>query len=454
MVCISQLFMLSPRGDKIIFKDYRHDIFPNTDEVFFRKYKFWDGVNHAAPVGECPPFFVLDGVIYSFVKKNNVLIVATSRVNFSPSLLSELLLRLTKILKDYLGVLNEESIRRNFVLVYELLDELVDYGYVQETSSEKLMSHIFNEPVILQEETVAQTTLESIRTATSNIFLDKTKRSQASQMSIVTASSQRKNEVYLDVLERLNVTFSPQGNIVQSEVDGCVLMKSFLGGTPDLKLGLNEDLQVGRGNSMSKFASVCLDSVNFHENVDYSKFETERMLSFRPPDGEFVVMNYRVTTEYTMPFRILPTITPLGTYKLELLVKIRSDFPLSNSAAGVFVRVPTPRSTTSVTVEFGVGAVGQSYEYKPAEKVVIWAIKKFTGSTEHVCKIRISTSAPITTATNKEVGPISMSFEIPMHNVTGLAIKFLRIEERSKSYNPSRWVRNITQANSYVCRVT
>jgi hypothetical protein len=30
--------------------------------------------------------------------------------------------------QDYCGVLNEESLRKNFVLVYELLDEMLDYG--------------------------------------------------------------------------------------------------------------------------------------------------------------------------------------------------------------------------------------------------------------------------------------------------------------------------------------
>ena len=31
--------------------------------------------------------------------------------------------------KDYCGILTEESIRANFILIYELLDEILDYGY-------------------------------------------------------------------------------------------------------------------------------------------------------------------------------------------------------------------------------------------------------------------------------------------------------------------------------------
>ena len=53
----------------------------------------------------------------------------------------------------------------------------------------------------------------------------------------------------------------------------------------------------------------------------------------------------------------------------------------------------------------------------------------------------------------KEMGPISLSFEIPMYNVSQLQVQHLKIVERNKSYNPHRWVRCLTHADSYVCRV-
>lgn len=51
--------------------------------------------------------------------------MTTTRVNVSPSLVLELLQRIARVTKDYLGVLNEDSLRKNFVLVYELLDEVI-----------------------------------------------------------------------------------------------------------------------------------------------------------------------------------------------------------------------------------------------------------------------------------------------------------------------------------------
>lgn len=67
----------------------------------------------------------MDGVNYFHVKVVGLLFVATTRVNISPSFVLELLQRIAHVIKDYLGVLNEDSLRKNFVLVYELLDEII-----------------------------------------------------------------------------------------------------------------------------------------------------------------------------------------------------------------------------------------------------------------------------------------------------------------------------------------
>lgn len=67
----------------------------------------------------------MDGVNYFHVKVVGLLFVATTRANVSPSLVLELLQRIARVTKDYLGILNEDSIRKNFVLVYELLDEVI-----------------------------------------------------------------------------------------------------------------------------------------------------------------------------------------------------------------------------------------------------------------------------------------------------------------------------------------
>ena len=53
--------------------------------------------------------------------------VLVSTQNISPNASVELLSRLAQITKDYCGVLTEEAIRKNFVLIYELLDEVMEF---------------------------------------------------------------------------------------------------------------------------------------------------------------------------------------------------------------------------------------------------------------------------------------------------------------------------------------
>lgn len=45
--------------------------------------------------------------------------------------------------KDYFGELEEESIRDNFVVVYELMDETMDFGYPQTCESKILRELVY-----------------------------------------------------------------------------------------------------------------------------------------------------------------------------------------------------------------------------------------------------------------------------------------------------------------------
>ncbi|XP_066400378.1 AP-4 complex subunit mu-like [Miscanthus floridulus] len=51
---ISQFFVLSQRGDHIVFRDYRGEVPKGSAEIFFRKVKFWNDDE----AEEAPPVFV------------------------------------------------------------------------------------------------------------------------------------------------------------------------------------------------------------------------------------------------------------------------------------------------------------------------------------------------------------------------------------------------------------
>jgi AP-4 complex subunit mu-1 len=147
----------------------------------------------------------VDGVNYMHVKQAGLLFVATTRVNLSPALVLELLQRIARVTKDYLGVLNEDSLRKNFVLVYELLDEMIDFGYPQTTSTEALKSFVFNEPVV-----VDSARMPSLGPAA--LFIQGSHRlpGTAVTKSVVAnePGGKKREEVFVDIIEKISVTFN------------------------------------------------------------------------------------------------------------------------------------------------------------------------------------------------------------------------------------------------------
>ena len=81
-----------------------------------------------------------------------------------------------------------------------------------------------------------------------------------------------------------------------------------------------------------------------------------------------------------------------------------------------------------------------------------WVIRRFLGGQEHTLIARITLKNQTASTARKEIGPVSLQFEVPMFNVSKLQVKYLKIQHDEKGYNPFRWVRYVTQSNSYICR--
>jgi AP-4 complex subunit mu-1 len=82
-------------------------------------------------------------------------------------------------------------------------------------------------------------------------------------------------------------------------------------------------------------------------------------------------------------------------------------------------------------------------EYKASDKTIFWKMKKINAHAEQHSKFRISVSEKNKT-TRKEIGPLSIDFEIPMFVCSGLNIRFLRVLDHSGVVGAFRWIRYIT----------
>lgn len=364
----------------------------------------------------------------------------------------QLLSTIARVFKDYCGTLSEEAIRKNFILLYELLDEMLDFGYPQITRTQNLKSCVYNEPIVVEFIGGTSSMVNPKTASASAVHKPVISSVNASGRKTESAHNQ-KNEIFVDILERLNVLFSNNGYVLNSTIDGCIQMKSYLAGNPELRLALNEDLAIGR--NQGTYGSVTVDDINFNDCVNLAEFESQRTLSFVPPDGEFVVLNYRVTGDFTTPFRIFPSIEEVEPKKLEITILIRAEMAHNHFGANVSVELPMPKCTSvaSCSVISSPGVGNSNAEYIRSEGMIKWTMKKLPGGTEQTMKAKITLDQPCTSQIRREIGPINMNFEIPMFNVSNLNVRYLRIAENMAGYTPYRWVRYVTQSNSYVCRL-
>lgn len=134
----------------------------------------------------------------------------------------------------------------------------------------------------------------------------------------------RKNEVFLDVVESLNLLVSATGNVLRSEILGAVKMKCYLSGMPELRLGLNDKAMFETTGRATRGKSVEMEDVKFHQCVRLSRFENDRTISFIPPDGEFELMSYRLNTQVKPLIWVECVVESHSGSRVEYMLKVRS----------------------------------------------------------------------------------------------------------------------------------
>lgn len=274
----------------------------------------------------------------------------------------------------------------------------------------------------------------------------------------------RRNEAFVDVIEDVNLLLSASGAVLRSDVSGHIEMRAFLSGMPECRFGLNDKLTLdgttgkpqtetandfGGTNpaaSSAAVGNVALEDCHFHQCVKLSKFDTDRTISFIPPDGSFELMSYRATDNISLPFRVNAIVTEVGKTKVEYSISIRANYATNLFATGVIVRVPTPLNTADTTERASQGKA----KYEPEGNNIVWKIPRFSGQQEYTLTAEAQLSA-MTTHKAWSRPPLSMTFTLLMYTSSGLLVRYLKVFEKS-NYSSVKWVRYMTRAGSYEIR--
>ncbi|KAL7413856.1 intracellular protein transport-related protein [Mrakia frigida] len=424
---ISAFFVFNQKGEVLISRLFRTDLKRSIADVF--------RIQVVSNPDVRSPIITLGSTSFFHVRVNNVYILAVTKNNASAALVFEFIYRFVGISKAYFGKLDEESVKNNFVLIYELLDEILDFGYPQNSEIDTLKMYITTEGVKSE---------LSVREDSSKITIQATGNTSWRRSDV----KYRKNEAFVDVIETVNLLMSSTGTVLRADVDGQILMRAYLSGTPECKFGLNDKLVLEKSSDRSKSdGAVELDDCQFHQCVRLGKFDSDRSISFIPPDGEFELMRYRSTTNINLPFRLHPIVNEVGKSKVEYTINLKANFDAKLNANGIVLRIPTPLNTTKVECKVVVGKA----KYVPGENIIIWKIPRLQGGQE----CTLSADATLATTTHRQAWsrpPINIDFSVVMFTASGLLVRFLKVFEKG-NYQSVKWVRYLTKAQgSYQVR--
>eukprot|EP01012_Entosiphon_sulcatum_P066806 TRINITY_DN96208_c0_g1_i1.p1 TRINITY_DN96208_c0_g1~~TRINITY_DN96208_c0_g1_i1.p1 ORF type:complete len:434 (+),score=121.41 TRINITY_DN96208_c0_g1_i1:89-1390(+) len=432
---IGAIIFLNSRGDIVLSRAFRDNVNIRALGEAFRTQII------ATKLVDRTPVKTLGSVSFLHMRHENLYIVATSRANVNAALVFTFLSRMLDIFRAYFSTVTEETIKDNFVLVQELIDEVMDFGYPQNMEVDVLKMYItsqgLNPELLNKPKETGQITIK----ATGNIPWRRE------------GIKYRKNEVFIDVVEEVNLLMSQQGNILNRDVVGQVVMKSFLSGMPECKFGLNDKamLDKEKQHTGKRGAEIDLDDVTFHQCVKLGKFETDRTITFTPPDGEFVLMKYRSQENVNPPFRIIsPVVREVGKTRVEIDFKVKAEFSSRLFGTNVAIKVPTPSSTASCKINVSTGKA----RYEAEHRAIIWRIRRFPGGSE----FRFGAEVTLLSSTSENQKawsrpPIAMSFQVAMLAASGLHVRFLKVHEMKLNYQAVKWVRYITKAGQYECRI-
>lgn len=221
------------------------------------------------------------------------------------------------------------------------------------------------------------------------------------------------------------------GTVLRADVDGQILMRAYLSGTPECKFGLNDKLVIDKKCALPSFplcllillttgphaalvpaagrssrhqgrsrtarwSSTTASSISASSlasstatGLSPSSLQTASSSSCGSSSISFVFLlpflhspleltlppfhSYRSTSNINLPFRVQPIVEEVGKSRVEYTVHVKAMFQPKLSASNVVIKIPTPLNAASVDCKVGIGKA----KYVPAENMIIWKCVEF-----------------------------------------------------------------------------
>ncbi|XP_041116961.1 AP-3 complex subunit mu-1 isoform X2 [Polyodon spathula] len=385
---IHSLFLINSAGDIFLEKHWKSVVSRSVCDYFFEAQEKAVDVENVPPVIPTPHHYLIS------IYQDKIFFVAVIQTEVPPLFVIEFLHRVVEMFRDYF-----ES---------NILKELI------------------------RPPTILRSVVNSI-TGSSNVG----ETLPTGQLSIIpwrrAEVKYTNNEAYFDVVEEIDAILDKSGSTVFAEIQGVIDASIKLSGMPDLTLSfMNPRL---------------LDDVSFHPCVRFKRWESERVLSFIPPDGNFRLMDYQVSSQnlVAIPVYVNHNINfkeSGSSGRFDVTVGLKQN--MGKSVEGVIMTVHMPK----VVLNMNLTPTQGTYTYDPVTKILTWDIGKINPQKVPNLKgvICLQSGAP-----KPEENPnLNIQFRIQQLAVSG--IKVNRLDMFGEKYKPFKGVKYVTKAGKFQVR--
>ncbi|XP_075226967.1 AP-3 complex subunit carmine isoform X2 [Lycorma delicatula] len=383
---------------------------------------FFDEQRKVAGSEDMPPVIATPHHYLISIHRCCMFFVAVCMTEVPPLFVIEFLHRVVDTFDDYFSECTESIIKENYVVVYELLDEMLDNGFPLATES-NVLKELIKPPNILR--TIANTV-----TGKSNV----SSTLPSGQLSNVpwrrTGVKYTNNEAYFDVVEEVDAIIDRSGSTVFAEIQGYVDCCIKLSGMPDLTLSfMNPRL---------------FDDVSFHPCVRFKRWESERILSFIPPDGNLRLMSYHIGSQsvVAIPIYVRHAVS-FREGRLDITVGPKQT--VGRTVENVVLEIPMPKCVLNCVL---VPTQGK-YSFDPVSRVLVWDVGRIDTSRLPNIRGTITLQSGVPAADSNPT--INVKFTINQLAVSGLKVN--RLDMYGEKYKPFKGVKYITKAGKFQIRM-
>ncbi|KIJ70417.1 hypothetical protein HYDPIDRAFT_79040 [Hydnomerulius pinastri MD-312] len=370
------------------------------------------------------------------VEVGEMRLIASVSGDADPLIAFAFLQAFTEILHDYFDTVSAATLKDNFDVVYQLLEETLDSSGHPLTTSPNALRDIVLPPSLLSK------LLASIPapTPTAPGRPGGSMGPNAAAGAFASPIPWRKvgvrhnhNEILFDVTEEMRAIVGRNGGTLVSNVYGKIESNAKLTGMPDLLLTFTNP------NVMTECA--------FHPCVRLQRWTREKTMSFVPPDGKFMLAEYQfgppqgaLVGNVPIPAALKPNITVgefggecsfcLISRSMKIMENVRIELYLGEDATGAQCTVSSAGS--------GVGSVGGaegSWTFDPRKKNLRWEIPSMHSSGSWVLRGSWTSKAQVP----RPAHAFQIYFEVPTYSFSSLKIDQVRLSgETYKIYKGVR----------------